>query len=70
MIGKTKFYNEKKGWGFITQDNGDEIFVHCTDLEKAGIENLQEGDEVEFEVTETPRGIRAIDILLIKKSTK
>ncbi len=61
MKGKIKWYDEVKGFGFIEQENGKDIFVHRTGLENA-YANIDEGDEVEFETKETPRGLAAIDV--------
>jgi CspA family cold shock protein len=54
--GTVKFYNDKKGFGFITPDNGGtDAFVHATALERAGIQGLSEGDKVSFDTEEDKR---------------
>jgi CspA family cold shock protein len=59
--GTVKFFNESKGFGFITQeDSGDDLFVHVTGL----LDDIREGDEVTFEVTEGKKGLNAIDVQL------
>ncbi|MFT5833213.1 MAG: CspA family cold shock protein [Cognaticolwellia sp.] len=59
--GTVKFFNESKGFGFITQENsGDDLFVHVTGL----LDDIREGDEVTFEVTEGKKGLNAIDVQL------
>ncbi|MCC6712571.1 MAG: cold-shock protein [Candidatus Dadabacteria bacterium] len=59
MKGKVKWFNESKGFGFIEQDNGKDVFVHYSAIEGAGFRTLVEGDEVEFEVVESPKGLQA-----------
>ncbi len=64
-VGTTKFYNKDKGFGFIKPDSGDkDLFVHATALKKGGLELLEEGDRVQFEVEDNPngRGPRAINV--------
>jgi cold shock protein len=57
--GTVKWFNEQKGFGFITQDNGPDVFVHYSAIEASGFKSLNEGDSVEFEVTEGPKGPQA-----------
>jgi len=59
LKGKVKWFNESKGFGFIEQDNGKDVFVHYSAIEGAGFRTLVEGDEVEFEVVESPKGLQA-----------
>jgi len=59
--GTVKFFNQSKGFGFITAEDGD-YFVHISDLEKSGIASLNEGDKVEFEVTEQDGKKRATNL--------
>lgn len=58
--GTVKFFNETKGFGFIKDDSGDEIFVHATGL----IDKIQENDSVTYDVTEGKKGLNAIDVKL------
>ena len=60
MKGKVKFYNERRSFGFIAGEDGKDVFVHKSDIPEGTI--LEENDEVEFEVTETDRGIKAINV--------
>ena len=60
--GNVKWFNPAKGFGFIAQDNGPEVFVHQTDILAEGYRSLNEGDRVEFEVTEGPKGPKAANV--------
>ncbi|MCU0223414.1 MAG: cold-shock protein [Acidobacteria bacterium] len=57
--GKVKWFNDAKGYGFISQENGPDVFVHYTSIEGSGFRSLSEGDSVEFEVTQGPKGPQA-----------
>jgi len=57
--GKVKWFNDAKGYGFISQENGPDVFVHYTAIEGSGFRSLSEGDSVEFEVTQGPKGPQA-----------
>lgn len=59
MKGKVKWFNESKGFGFIEQDGGKDVFVHYSAIEGSGFRTLTEGEEVEFEVVEGPKGLQA-----------
>jgi CspA family cold shock protein len=59
LKGKVKWFNESKGFGFIEQDDGKDVFVHYSAIEGAGFRTLTEGEEVEFEVVEGPKGLQA-----------
>ena len=61
--GTVKWFNEKKGFGFIAPDEGGEdVFVHFSDIRVNGYKKLQEDDAVEFDVSQTPKGLRAINV--------
>jgi CspA family cold shock protein len=57
--GTVKWFNEQKGFGFITQDSGPDVFVHYSAIDASGFKSLNEGDEVEFTVTQGPKGPQA-----------
>ena len=60
--GTVKWFNDAKGYGFITQSNGDDIFVHFSGIVGEGFRTLAEGEEVEFEVRDTDRGPQAMNV--------
>lgn len=64
MNGTVKFFNEGKGFGFISAEDGQDIFVHVTGLNE-GV-SLNEGDKVSFEVTETDRGMQARNVGVVE----
>ena len=55
-VGTVKWFNDKKGFGFITRDGGDDLFVHFNSIEGNGFKTLKENDKVEFEVVKTEKG--------------
>ena len=61
-VGKVKWFNEVKGYGFITMEDGQEVFVHYTGIKGEGFRTLNEGDDVEFEVTESNKGLQAVNV--------
>ena len=56
--GTVKWFNEKKGYGFISQDNGGDVFVHYSSINMSGFKSLAEGDRVSFDVAEGDRALR------------
>jgi len=62
MHGTVKWFNEQKGFGFITQDNGQDVFIHYTAIQGEGFKTLEEGQRVEFEITEGPKGPQAVNV--------
>jgi CspA family cold shock protein len=60
--GTVKWFNNSKGWGFITTEDGTEAFVHYSDVAGEGFKALYVGDTVEFEMTEGPRGAKAVSV--------
>lgn len=61
--GKVKWFNENKGYGFITREDGPDVFVHFTAIQGEGFRTLAEGEEVEFEVTEGEKGPQANNVM-------
>ena len=62
LQGKVKWFNESKGFGFIEQENGDDVFVHYTAIAGDGFKTLAEGDSVEFEIVDGPKGPAAANV--------
>ena len=60
--GTVKWFNPEKGFGFITQDGGPDVFVHFSAISGTGYRNLEENDKVEFEVTAGPKGPNAANV--------
>ena len=63
--GKIKWFNSKKGFGFIEQESGDDVFVHFSAIEMAGFKTLSEGEKVEFEVEENDKGLSAKRVIKV-----
>ena len=61
--GKVKWFNDSKGFGFITRESGPDVFVHHTAIEGAGFRTLAEDQEVEFEVVQGPKGAQAQNVI-------
>lgn len=59
MHGTVKWFNSEKGYGFITPENGSDLFVHYSEIQSNGFRSLNEGDKVEFEITEGRKGKQA-----------
>ena len=69
--GKVKWFNEMKGYGFISMDNGEDVFVHYSAIEGDGFKTLKEGQSVEFEVVQGPKGEQASKVKVLSgKSSK
>jgi CspA family cold shock protein len=61
-IGTVKWFNDAKGFGFIAQEGGEDVFCHHTAINMDGFRTLQEGQKVEFEVTRGPKGLQAQNV--------
>lgn len=60
--GKVKWFNSTKGFGFIEDGSGQDVFVHQTEIQMDGFRSLEEGDEVEFEIADGPKGPKATNV--------
>lgn len=65
MTGKVKWFNSKKGYGFITNENGEDVFVHYSGINMEGYKTLADGVNVTYELVETERGIAASNVVMI-----
>jgi CspA family cold shock protein len=61
--GRVKWFKEQKGFGFISQDNGEDLFLHFSSLQQEGFKVLLEGDVVEFEIAQGKKGLQAIHVM-------
>jgi CspA family cold shock protein len=61
--GTVKWFNDAKGYGFISREQGEDLFVHFSAIEGEGFKSLAEGDAVEFEVTRGPKGLQATKVV-------
>ncbi|MBO5893377.1 MAG: cold-shock protein [Alistipes sp.] len=68
MKGKVKWFDSKKGYGFILNEEGGEIFVHYTGIIAEGFKALTEGQNVEFEVDNNEKGVQAINVTVLPKN--
>ena len=66
MTGKVKWFDSKKGYGFITAENGKEIFVHFSGIVKAGFKSLNEGQNVTFEIGNGAKGEQAVNVTVVE----
>ena len=60
--GQVKWFNDAKGYGLITQEGGEDVFVHYSAIQAQGFKSLAEGDRVEFAVTRGPKGLQAANV--------
>ncbi|MCX5692450.1 MAG: cold-shock protein [Candidatus Omnitrophica bacterium] len=63
--GKVKWFNNQKGYGFITPENGKDVFVHHSVIQGEGYKSLEEGQEVEFEIQNGPKGEQAVNVVKV-----
>ncbi len=61
--GKVKWFNDSKGYGFIEQESGEDVFVHHSSIQGEGFKTLREGQTVEFEIAEDAKGKKAVDVV-------
>ncbi len=63
--GKVKWFNNQKGYGFITPDDGKDVFVHHTAIKTEGYRTLEEGQAVEFDIQQGPKGEQAVNVVKV-----
>ena len=63
MNGKVKWFNAEKGFGFIERNGGEDVFVHFSAIQGDGFKTLDEGQSVEFDIVEGPRGLQAANVV-------
>ena len=64
QTGTVKWFNDAKGFGFITTDGGEDVFVHSSAIQSRGFRSLSEGAQVEFDVIEGPKGLQAANVMI------
>ncbi len=64
-VGKVKWFDERKGYGFISREDGDDVFVNYSEIETDGFKTLTENQEVTFELKEGPKGLQASNVRLV-----
>ena len=64
-IGQVKWFNDSKGYGFIEHENGSDVFVHFSAIQMDGFKTLDEGEKVEFDIVEGPKGPQAANVVKV-----
>ena len=64
--GTVKWFNESKGFGFLSHEGGPDVFVHHTEIKSDGFRTLNEGDKVQFEIAQSPKGPRAANVTVTR----
>jgi cold shock protein len=65
VVGTVKWFNAAKGYGFLTREGGEDVFVHFSAIQKDGYRSLEEGQQVEFTVEKGPKGLQAAQVVLL-----
>ena len=60
--GTVKWFNERKGFKFLSQEDGDDVFVHYSSIQSSGFKSLTEGQSVQFDVQDGPKGLQAVNV--------
>lgn len=69
MIGRVKWFNNEKGYGFIDYIDGEDIFVHYSNIKQEGYKTLTEGQMVQFDLIHTEKGLQAINVVTVNTAT-
>lgn len=64
-VGRVKWFNDAKGYGFIEQEGGEDVFVHFSNIQGRGYRSLKEGQIVQFDIEQTPKGLRAVNVRVV-----
>ena len=65
VVGKVKWFNASKGYGFIERQGGSDVFVHYSAIQSEGFRTLQEGQQVEFSIEQGPKGLQAAKVIVL-----
>ncbi len=66
VVGTVKWFNNSKGYGFISQEGGPDVFVHHSAIQAEGYRSLEEGQKVEFSIEKGPKGLQAANVTIIQ----
>jgi len=66
IVGTVKWFNTSKGYGFLSQEGGADVFVHYSAIQADGFRNLEEGQKVEFSIEKGPKGLQAVNVVPLK----
>jgi cold shock protein len=65
--GTVKWFNAEKGYGFITPESGEDVFVHYSEIQSGGYRSLNDGEKVEFDLTQGKKGMQASKVIVVKE---